>query len=756
MSGRMGHTVDGHHYCYYYLLLFLLTSVHLWGAGMTQEDSNHGREQKGGDMQTRDSSRRPTADDILTASRFPAPHIGDYVPSACWNFTYGNQQGLQEFYSPNFPNNYDNGTTCTQVLAAPPGFVIKLEFQFFKIEPSYDCEYDYLEIHDGPYGYSPLIGRFCGAKPPPLIKSTSQFMWIHFETDGTIEYKGFQAVYEFVNQPNTAPRLDAGHVAFCRLPVATDFYQDGNLTIKDLPPGLVVNAWNGTEDMDCTWEIFVRPGQRVHLKVSSFEMKNPLECSLNFLEIYDRTTSIHHRERQFCTPSSGEYKSGSNRVYLRFHLHRNIISEFKVDYTIFEYGPCRDSLFDCGDQTCISPTLKCNGRINCNFSYDEMKCKKEEDSLTTPLEMKYHAVILGVVGGLLVIIVAVSICLTVRHRREEARLRQKLRERVVLDPVEIQKLLLTNMNEVIVPNTPTGLLDEESALKVSRRFHSDDITAVKRNGVFHISLGNPSSQTSSRGRGNQEELVPEKDDSDYETEEMACGNKYESSESISRILDEANGNGSSRNATPRKVPTVVCIETPPRQASLDKAVSDPMLSTTSSVISNNTQRTSPSPPPPPLPSTQVPQSQSGNNSNRQSPARSPGRGGRRRRRSKKSDRNRVDANKNNPEVIAMITLNDQDVQKDSQQGPTTSSPKQTSLPDKKQSNKYDNPRLKLSDNHSRRGPPSPKPDVVQDERVWERSRGNVTIPNTTTDADVTVRAPPTSQSLKQSHSGQPV
>ena len=51
----------------------------------------------------------------------------------------------------------------------------------FSIEPSDGCTYDFLEIRDGPHGYSPLIGSFCDSNLIKLpILSTERDLWIKF------------------------------------------------------------------------------------------------------------------------------------------------------------------------------------------------------------------------------------------------------------------------------------------------------------------------------------------------------------------------------------------------------------------------------------------------------------------------------------------------------------------------------------------------------------------------------------------------
>lgn len=82
---------------------------------------------------------------------------------------------------------------------AAPRQRIELTFdEPYYIEPSFECRFDHLEVRDGPFGFSPLINRYCGLKSPALIRSTGRFMWIKFISDEELEGKGFQAKYSFI------------------------------------------------------------------------------------------------------------------------------------------------------------------------------------------------------------------------------------------------------------------------------------------------------------------------------------------------------------------------------------------------------------------------------------------------------------------------------------------------------------------------------------------------------------------------------
>ena len=67
----------------------------------------------------------------------------------------------------------------------------------FSVEESEDCTYDYIELRDGPFGYSKFIARFCGEGFPVSIQTTTRYLWARFKTDDMVQYDGFKAVYEY-------------------------------------------------------------------------------------------------------------------------------------------------------------------------------------------------------------------------------------------------------------------------------------------------------------------------------------------------------------------------------------------------------------------------------------------------------------------------------------------------------------------------------------------------------------------------------
>lgn len=91
-------------------------------------------------------------------------------------------------------------------LLAPFGYQIRIEFRDkFHLEGSTNCEYDYLEIRDGAYGYSTPLAKLCGHEFPKDITSNDRYLFLRFVSDDSIEYGGFRAVYSFIRMPSKLP-----------------------------------------------------------------------------------------------------------------------------------------------------------------------------------------------------------------------------------------------------------------------------------------------------------------------------------------------------------------------------------------------------------------------------------------------------------------------------------------------------------------------------------------------------------------------
>jgi len=297
----------------------------------------------------------------------------------CYNFSIGDPY-KKEFYSPGYPAKYPAKADCILTLKADYGQIIRVDFRdHFDIEPHKDCDYDYLEIRDGAHGYSPVLARYCGPNYPPVITSSESHIWMRFRSDDTIEYAGFRAVYQFL--PDISHKRP--YQGACSFEMSG---LDGSFGSKDIPDEILNYTISYGVPLDCTWVITVDRSQKIQLSFPQYGLAKPNECDMNFIEIFGEKTDLQHRIRQFCGSVIEVVVSKTNVLHLRFFAEASAMkkSSFNALFTaVTPYrelegdAKCLPSEFDCEDAVCIDLSLRCNGRVNCRFRYDEDNCKVE-------------------------------------------------------------------------------------------------------------------------------------------------------------------------------------------------------------------------------------------------------------------------------------------------------------------------------------------------------------------------------------------
>ncbi|HRS54051.1 MAG TPA: M4 family metallopeptidase, partial [Bacteroidales bacterium] len=128
---------------------------------------------------------------------FSMPTSGTSSLTNCYGILYDNGG------TGNYPDNTTSITTIT-----PPGAAsLTLDFKMFDVEPGSNttCDYDYLEIYNGPSTSSPLIGRFCNTTGSPGIINTNGAATLKFYSDQALNLKGFEMHWS-CSMPNASPQ----------------------------------------------------------------------------------------------------------------------------------------------------------------------------------------------------------------------------------------------------------------------------------------------------------------------------------------------------------------------------------------------------------------------------------------------------------------------------------------------------------------------------------------------------------------------
>ena len=121
------------------------------------------------------------------------------LAAACTSREYLN--GFSGFFStPNFPSNFPQYSRCTWNITVPSGYIIKLSFFYFRLEPNQysPCYYDAPGARvtvtnvASDDGYQPFM--LCGQSLPPAVYSVGNSVQVIF-TSLSSQYPGFNATY---------------------------------------------------------------------------------------------------------------------------------------------------------------------------------------------------------------------------------------------------------------------------------------------------------------------------------------------------------------------------------------------------------------------------------------------------------------------------------------------------------------------------------------------------------------------------------
>ncbi|KAM6252861.1 neuropilin and tolloid-like protein 2 isoform 1-T1 [Porphyrio hochstetteri] len=335
-------------------------------------------------------------------------------PTQCDNWVRTSNGG--HFASPNYPNMYPPNQECIYILEAAPRQRIELTFdEPYYIEPSFECRFDHLEVRDGPFGFSPLINRYCGLKSPALIRSTGRFMWIKFTSDEELEGKGFQAKYSFIPDPdftylggilNPIPDCQFELSGADGIVRSSQVEQEGKTK-----PGQAV---------DCIWTIKATPNAKIYLRFLDYQMEHSNECKRNFVAVYDGSSSIENLKAKFCSTVANDVMLQTGTGVVRMWADEGSrLSRFRMLFTSFVDPPCSGNTYFCHSNMCINNSLVCNGIQNCAYPWDENHCREKKRNGLFEQITRTHGTIIGITSGIVLVLLIISILVQVKQPRKK-------------------------------------------------------------------------------------------------------------------------------------------------------------------------------------------------------------------------------------------------------------------------------------------------------------------------------------------------
>ncbi|EMP25344.1 CUB and sushi domain-containing protein 3 [Chelonia mydas] len=93
--------------------------------------------------------------------------------------------------SPGYPEPYDNNLNCVWKITVPEGAGIQVQVVSFATEHNWDS----LDFYDGADNNAPRLGSYSGTTIPLLLNSTSNNLYLNFQSDISVSAAGFHLEY---------------------------------------------------------------------------------------------------------------------------------------------------------------------------------------------------------------------------------------------------------------------------------------------------------------------------------------------------------------------------------------------------------------------------------------------------------------------------------------------------------------------------------------------------------------------------------
>nr|CDS29488.1 neuropilin (nrp) and tolloid (tll) [Hymenolepis microstoma] len=210
------------------------------------------------------------------------------------------------FQSPNYPREYPMNIDCFKLIKAPSEEhrIFLQILRPFAVEPDAQCFLDFLEVRDGAFGFSPLIGRFCSRLPPPdeEIRSSGRYLWLRFRSDSTLRHAGFRATYHFEKVENIQDEYEEFQSKILRRLSVIQMSEDEQWTMRSgfLTRKLEYISYEERQlPLEAVFDIRSPPGTNILLFVHHFQVPQATSwsCDPHFLAKQKSTHFCDHNSR---------------------------------------------------------------------------------------------------------------------------------------------------------------------------------------------------------------------------------------------------------------------------------------------------------------------------------------------------------------------------------------------------------------------------------------------------------------------------
>uniref|UniRef100_A0A8D0VCL2 CUB and Sushi multiple domains 3 n=1 Tax=Sus scrofa TaxID=9823 RepID=A0A8D0VCL2_PIG len=275
--------------------------------------------------------------------------------------------------SPGYPEPYDNNLNCVWKITVPEGAGIQVQVVSFATEHNWDS----LDFYDGGDNNAPRLGSYSGTTIPHLLNSTSNNLYLNFQSDISVSAAGFHLEYTAIGldscpEPQTpssgikiGDRYMVGDVVSFQCDQGYSLQGHSHITCMPGPvrrwnypipiclaqcggamsdfSGVILSPGfpgNYPSSLDCTWTIQLPVGFGVHLQFVNFST----ETIHDYLEVRSgssETSTVIGRLSGPQIPSS--LFSTTHETSLYFHSDYSQNKQgFHIVYQAYQLQSCPD------------------------------------------------------------------------------------------------------------------------------------------------------------------------------------------------------------------------------------------------------------------------------------------------------------------------------------------------------------------------------------------------------------------------------
>uniref|UniRef100_A0A8B9N9X7 Cubilin n=1 Tax=Accipiter nisus TaxID=211598 RepID=A0A8B9N9X7_9AVES len=220
---------------------------------------------------------------------------------------------------------YHNNMNCSYYITVGYAPCVFYRFNSFQLEISPSCYKDYVAVYDGSDTHAPLLGKFCGSELPPNIKSSSNNLFLVFNTDFFGAGRGWKASFRETLGPQNG----------CGGYLTNSAYTFGS------PVSNVTRRYE--KNLDCVWIITAPVNKLVNLTFNSFmlEAQSAQTCRYDYVKLYDGNNENANLAGTFCGSTvPAPFLSTHNSLTVKFITDNSVEREgFNATYTTVD-RPC--------------------------------------------------------------------------------------------------------------------------------------------------------------------------------------------------------------------------------------------------------------------------------------------------------------------------------------------------------------------------------------------------------------------------------